>query len=107
MEDSNVKIMKCRFCGNQTNSIALHKRLRPIKGEVFDTEPCERCKGLFNTHKYFIGDCGHSGFIKIEALKRVLNEKAYKRIENVKIFRIEKCFCCTSDLSIDSFEKLQ
>jgi hypothetical protein len=107
MEDSFVKIMKCRFCGNQTNSIALHKRLRPIKGDVFDTEPCDRCKELFKTHKYFIGDCGHSGFIKIEALKRALNEDAYKRIENAKIFRIKKCFACLSDHPIDSFEKLQ
>ena len=35
-EDSFVKIMKCKFCGNQTNALALHKRLRPIKGDVYE-----------------------------------------------------------------------
>jgi len=93
-DDSFVKIMKCRFCGKHTNSLALHKRLRPIKEDIFDVEPCDKCKELFSTHKYFIGDCGHSGFIKTEALKRILDSDAFARIENAKIFRIEKCFAC-------------
>jgi hypothetical protein len=94
MEDSYVRIMKCRFCGNQTNAIALHKQLKPIKEDVYDTEPCDKCKEHFKTHKYFIGDCGHSGFIKNEACKKALNEEGFKRIENSKIFRMEKCFAC-------------
>ena len=103
MNDDFVKIMKCRFCGNNTNAIALHKRLKAINGDVFDTEPCENCKALFNTHKYFIGDCGHSGFIRKEALKDALNNEIYERIENAKVFRIEKCFACLSGQPVSSF----
>ena len=105
-EDSYVKIMLCRFCGKTTNALALHKRLKAIKGDVYDVEPCEKCKELFKTHKFFLGECGHSGFIKIEALKRTLNEEGFKRLEHSKIFRIEKCFACMSDRPISTFETL-
>jgi hypothetical protein len=94
MEDSFVRIMKCRFCGKETNAIALHKQLKPIKEDVFDPDPCDKCKKLFETMKYFIGDCGHSGFIKIEALKKALNDETLERISNSKLFRMEKCFAC-------------
>lgn len=94
MHDDFVKIMRCRFCGKHTNSLALHRQLRSIKKEIFDTEPCEKCKEYFKTYKYFIGDCGHSGFVKTEVLKNVFNEEGFKRIESAKIFRMEKCFCC-------------
>jgi hypothetical protein len=106
MEDSYVRIMKCRFCGNQTNAIALHKQLKPIKEDVYDQEPCDRCKELFKTHKYFIGECGHSGYIKNEALKKALNDEGFERIQNSKVFRIEKCFACLSNQPISSFETL-
>jgi len=106
MEDSYVRIMLCRFCGKQTNAIALHKRLKPIKEDVYDSEPCDKCKELFKTHKYFIGDCGHSGFIRIEALKNAVDENAFSRIESSKIFRIEVCFACLSKRSISEFDSL-
>lgn len=101
MNDSYVKIMRCKFCGHETNSIALHKQLKPINGDVFDTEPCERCKELFETHKYFIGDCGHSGFIRTAALAQLLTPAAFERIGESKIFRLEKCFACLAMINLD------
>ena len=106
MDDCFVKIMKCRYCGNDTNSIALHTQLKAIKGDVFDSEPCDKCKGLFNTHKFFIGNCGHNGFIRIEALKNALDEECFRRVENSKIFRMEKCFACLSNQPISKFTTL-
>ena len=94
MNDDYVKIMKCRFCGGRTNSIALHTRLKSIKGDVFDKEPCERCRKLFGTHRYFFGDCGHNGFVRRDALKGLFTEDVVKRIDQQKIFRMEKCFSC-------------
>jgi hypothetical protein len=100
MNDDYVKIMKCRFCGNNTNSIALHRQLKSIKGDVFDEEPCEKCKERFCTYKYFIGDCGHSGFIRINALQNILNREAFENIGNHKIFRMEKCFACLGIINL-------
>lgn len=94
MDDSYVRIMLCGFCGKQTNALALHKRLKPIKQDVFDTQPCDECKERFKTFKYFIGDCGHSGFIKKEALERVIDSGTFTELENTPIFRMEKCFAC-------------
>lgn len=106
MNDDYVKIMKCRFCGKETNAIALHKQLRPIKGDVYDTEPCDKCKELFKTHKYFIGDCGHCGFVKTEVLENSLDANALKRLESSKIFRMEKCFVCISGQPLTDFTAL-
>jgi len=94
MEDSFVKIMRCRMCQEHTNGIALHKRLRPIKHEVFDNQPCEKCKELLKTYAHFIGNCGHSGFIKIEALERIIPSELFADINRKRIFRMEQCFKC-------------
>jgi hypothetical protein len=106
VEDSYVKIMKCKFCGKDANSIALHKQLRPIKGDVYDDEPCDNCKELFLTHKYFIGDCGHCGFIKTESIKQSVDNETFARLEKSKIFRMEKCFVCLSVHPISDFASL-
>jgi hypothetical protein len=103
MEESFVRIMKCRFCGKETNAIALHKRLRPIKEDVFDEEPCEECKKRFATHKYFVGDCGHAGFVKIDALGRLLNPESLTSLIGHNVFRMEKCFACLSCTAICEF----
>ncbi len=105
-KDSFVRIMKCRFCGKETNSLALNKRLKPIKEDVYDQKPCEKCEELFSTHKFFIGDCGHSGFIKIDAFKRLTEESEYERFKDAKIFRMAKCFACLSGKEVSSFESL-
>lgn len=104
-DDSFVKMLRCRFCGNHTNALALHKQLRPIREEIFDPEPCDKCKELFKTHKYFIGDC-HSGFIRTETLKNVLDENSFNRIENSKIFRMEKCFACLGLIKLEDCPRL-
>ena len=105
--DSIVKIMKCRLCDNHTNALALHKKLKPIREEVFDPEPCDRCKKLFDTHKYFIGDsCRHSGFIKTEALKRILSDKSFAQIETSKTFHMEKCFACLGLIKLEDCPRL-
>ena len=89
-----VKIMRCQFCGEHTNALALHKHLKNIKEEVFDPEPCEKCIELFKTHKFFIGDCGHSGFVSTEFLKKVITKEAFLKVKESKIFMMKKCFKC-------------
>ncbi|MBN1156131.1 hypothetical protein JXA85_00810 [Candidatus Woesearchaeota archaeon] len=101
MNDNYVRIMKCRFCGKNTNAIALHRQLKPIKEDVFDTEPCDKCKGLFNTHKYFIGDCGHQGFVKTSALQQVVKAELFESMADKKIFRMEKCFACLGMIKME------
>lgn len=106
MEDSYVRIMKCKFCGKETNAIALHKRLKPIKEDVFDEEPCDSCKKLFTNHKFFIGNCGHFGFIKTEALKRILRAESFKALNNYKMIRMEECFACMQGKDVSQYPQL-
>lgn len=107
MEDSFVKIMTCRFCGGQTNALALNRRLKPIKDDVFDTEPCEKCKKYFDEGmRFFVGNCGHQGFIKYEALKRLLTKEGLKDLGTSKIFRMEKCFACQGFIKLEECEQL-
>ena len=101
MDDNFVKIMKCRFCGKKTNALALHRQLRPIKGDVYDTEPCDECKELFKTHKYFIGDCGHNGFIKTKALEKIVTPSEFEKLKSSKIFRMVKCFACMKFVKLE------
>ena len=56
---------------------------------------------LHSKLKYFVGDCGHSGFIKIEALKRLLDEKGLDQIKDAKILRMEKCFGCMQYVELE------
>jgi hypothetical protein len=107
MEDSYVKIMKCRFCGGETNALALNRRLKPIEGNVFDTEPCEACQKRFEEGmRFFIGDCGHQGFIKYEALKRMLNKQAIELLGDKKIFKLEKCFACMGIIKLEDCPRI-
>ena len=101
MDNSYVRIMKCRFCGKQTNALALDRRLKPIKSDVFDTEPCERCMELFKTHKFFIGDCGHNGFIRTTALEKIISPEALVQLKDSRIFRVEKCFACLNYVRLE------
>jgi hypothetical protein len=104
-EDSFVRIMKCRFCQKETNAIALNRRLKPIKEDVYDFDPCDKCKELFKTHRYFIGDCGHSGFIKEEAFLRASHLEQVLRLKDHKIFRMTKCFLCIHNIDPESTPK--
>ena len=95
IDDNFVKIAKCRFCGNETKVILLHKRLKAIPdNQAFSPEPCDKCKKRVKDHKYFIGECGHSGFIKVSALKKVVKPEEFKKLKDHKIFRTDKCFMC-------------
>jgi len=107
MEDSYVKIMKCRFCGGQTNALALNRRLKPIEGNVYDQEPCEACQKRFSEGmRYFVGDCGHEGFIKYEALKKILNQQGLASLGDRKIFKLEQCFACAGYIKLEDCEKI-
>lgn len=93
MSNNFVALAKCRFCGKDSGTILLDRRLKEIKPEeAFDPNPCPKCENLFKDHKYFVSDCGHAGFIKTEALKRLIKPEMFKEIN--KIFRMEKCFMC-------------
>lgn len=95
-----VRMMTCKFCGGKTNAIAVSNRIRngdlvDLPEIVPDQEPCDDCKKRFaDGFLYFIGNCEHSGFIRKEAVKRILTEEGMKALGNNKIFRIEKCFMC-------------
>jgi len=94
----NPTIPICAFCGEDKNEIALlgakYKDKAPMHMHI-DNEPCDACKKRFDDGwKYFIGDCGHNGFIKEEALKNIINEESFEELKDKKIFRMEKCFQC-------------
>jgi len=97
--NSFVAIMKCRFCGENTNSLVLDRHLKDIKGDVYDHEPCDKCKERIESGEYkaFIGDCGHSGIVKDIALSEMLTQEAYLQLFGTKTFRMEKCFFCVRE----------
>ena len=96
----HVRMMTCKFCGKRTNSIVLSTRIRngnlvDLPEQVLDSEPCDDCKKLFDDgFRYFIGNCGHSGFVRYPALRATLSEEGIKSLGSSKIFRMEKCFMC-------------
>ena len=105
-DDNWVRVAKCRFCGGESNALLLHKRMREIKEEeAYDPEPCDKCKERFKTHKFFIGDCGHSGFIKSNVLEKA-NPEAYKSVKKSKIFRMKKCFVCLGLIKFKDCKKI-
>jgi hypothetical protein len=106
-ENNFVALAKCRFCGKDSGSILLDRRMKEIKPEnAFDPNPCPECLERFKTHKYFIGNCGHSGFIKTEALKRMMIPEKFKEIDESKIFRMDKCFMCSGMIAEKDVKKI-
>ena len=90
-----VKLGKCRFCGGMTDEILISKTLKAIPDEqAYSGNPCKECEKRFKTHKYFIGECGHNGFIKTEALKHILKPKDFKNLGKRPIYRTDKCPVC-------------
>ncbi|MCK4686552.1 MAG: hypothetical protein KAT66_00320 [Candidatus Lokiarchaeota archaeon] len=107
ISDNYVRMAKCRFCGKENGEILINKYFREIKEEeAYSPNPCKECEKRFKTYKFFIGNCGHSGFIKISALKDILTKEALKELKEKKIFRLEKCFACMSNTDINKFEKI-
>ena len=104
MGNDFIAMGKCRFCGKDDGTILLNQRMRPIKDEETRCGICDDCKKRFETMCYFIGDCGHAGFISKEYLSKVLKPEAFAGIE--KIFRMEKCFACINGQSVDDLEKI-
>jgi len=95
MENNFVALGKCRFCGHESGEILINQKLKDIKPEeMYSNNPCPECKKRFKDHKYFIGNCGHNGFIKIKALDKVFSPEGLKKIGTSKIFRVEKCLMC-------------
>lgn len=105
-DPSHVSMLTCHFCGKETNGLALSTRIvrdhngkSKIKdlpsGPIYDSEPCEDCKKRFDEgYRYFIGDCGHSGFIRYSALEKILKPDGLEALGSSKIFRMEACFSC-------------
>lgn len=101
MSGNHVRMMTCRFCGKETNALALSTKivrnrngdaeLKDLPEVVLDPEPCDSCKGLFDTGwLYFMGDCGHAGFVKQDGL----TPEGLAGLKGSKLFRMEKCFKC-------------
>ena len=87
-ENSFVQMLRCRLCDGRTNSLALNQRLKPMEDNLYDTELCDECKQKTNEMAEFIAECGHRGFIKIEALERIITDKEMlEKIKSKKGFR--------------------
>lgn len=107
MNSNYVKIAKCRLCGGVTNSILLNRRLKEIKDEyAFDNEPCDDCKKRLKDHYYFLGNCSHQGFIKKEALEKMLPKSIVEQIKKSHFIRMEKCPICLTNQNINDFNKI-
>jgi hypothetical protein len=100
MSGEHVRIMTCRFCGGQSEVIALSNRVRngklvDLPEPIYDPEPCAKCKAKFDDgFRYFIGECRHDGFIRYSAMKEIITEEGISRIGEHLIFRMEKCPVC-------------
>lgn len=103
-----VKIAKCRMCGGKTGTILLHKQLKSIKEEnTWDADPCEECKERLKTMVYFIGNCGHSGFVKDTVIKdRITPGTLLEAVLKRRVCRMEKCLVCISGQDIKDFEHI-
>lgn len=106
--DDYVRIAKCRMCGGDTNAILLHKQLKSIpKDQAYDTNPCDGCKERLKTMVYFMGECGHAGFVKDHVFsERVSPPKLLNDILKKRICRMEKCFVCMNGQDIKDFETI-
>lgn len=73
-----------------------------MKDEVYDPEPCDNCKRLFDEGmRFFVGDCNHSGFIKYEPLTKIFTEKGLQQLGTSPVFRMEKCFACMGYIKLE------
>ena len=107
ISDNYVRMAKCKFCGKENGEILLNKFLKEIKEEeAYSPNPCKECEKRFKTHKFFIGNCGHSGFIKTSALKELSTKEGWKNIKDKKIFRMEECFACIIGEDINKLDKI-
>lgn len=103
-----VRMAKCRYCGHDSGAILLNRRLQSIpENQAFDSEPCPDCKERFKSMVYFLGDCGHNGFVKTHVIEeRIDNPKLVADILKRKICRMEKCFHCMSGQDISTAEHI-
>lgn len=106
--DDYVRMAKCRFCGHDSGAILLNTRLKSIpKEQAFDPDPCDACKERFKTMVYFMGECGHNGFVKTRLVEEMVNDpELVKALLKDKIFRTEKCFYCVSGQDISTAEHI-
>ena len=104
-KDAYVQLALCRLCGAELEQMVLTKELpkmadHSVRSEgkppdVYTDEPCEECKKMFaEGYRYFVGDCGHCGFIKYEELQKALVPDALEYLGDDLIFKIEQCFHC-------------
>ena len=56
--------------------------------------------------KFFIGNCGHSGFVASNKLKEISTKEGWERIKDSKIFKMEKCFACINNQNINEFKQI-
>lgn len=103
-----IRIAKCRMCGGKTNAILLNTRLRSIKEEhSWDANPCDACKKRLKTMVYFMGECGHSGFVNERVVEGLVNVPELRdAILAKRICRMEKCFVCIRGQDIKDFETI-
>jgi len=116
-----IRLMSCAFCGKDTG-LAIDKKLGKTlafnspknltkDGKILDMAGCDECKNRFkNHHKYFISDCGHSGFITYSGMEKIFKngKKIIKEMDknNNTIFRLEKCPVCAGFIKKEDIIKL-
>ncbi len=106
--DDYVRIAKCRMCGGKTNSILMSTRLRSIKeSQSYDSDPCDECKTRLKTMVYFMGECGHSGFVKEHVIQNLVKPTELRdAVLSKRVCRMEKCFACLQGQGIKDFEHI-
>ena len=108
MQEEFVRLAKCRMCGSDTGAILMNMRLKSIPEEAaWDIEPCPSCKERLKTMIFFIGGCGHCGFVREEAFMRLVTCQAGRdKVLARRICRMERCFVCHSGQRVEEFPRV-
>jgi hypothetical protein len=103
-----VRMARCMLCGRNTDAILLHRRLKSIPENLaWNPEPCSACKERLKFMVYFAGDCGHSGFVKVEVVERLIKpDELRETVRRKRICRMAKCFVCLTGQNIADFESI-
>lgn len=101
MQQDKAVANLCRFCGYEVEATSTAAPIPQLTKEQaqhpageFQDKPCPSCQNLFDTgYLFFVGDCGHSGFIGRTSLELVVDREGRPAPEE-QLFEMEKCFKC-------------
>ncbi len=108
IDEGYVAMVLCRMCGKDSGSVLLNLRLTDIpENQKWDPNPCAECVERLKTMVYFIGNCGHSGFVKDHVVSEMLKPDADGLVDSIlerRMVRMEQCFACVTGQGIEGFD---